>query len=87
MKAFDQLIQVLGLLVNGVPGSLGVVPQGVELLDVPGLLFHPGVVLEVVDPLAVHIGQLHHAVGLEAQHVEDCGPEQPRGHCKRRTAH
>ena len=55
VEGVDQLIQILGLRVDGVPGVLRVVPQGVELLDVPGLLFHPGVVLEVVDPLAVHI--------------------------------
>ena len=53
-----------------VPCSLGVVPQGVEFLDVAPLLLDPCVVLEVVDALAVGIAQLDEAVGLECEHVQ-----------------
>ena len=31
VEGVDQLIQILSLSVNGVPGSLGVIPQGVQL--------------------------------------------------------
>ena len=55
---------------DGVPGVLGVIPEGVEVRHIPGLLFHPGVVLEVVNALAVGVAQLQHTVGLEPQHVQ-----------------
>ena len=55
---------------DSVPRALGVVPEGVEVLDVARLLLDPGVVLEVVDALAVLVRQLHHAVGLQAEHVQ-----------------
>ena len=55
---------------DGVPGVLGVVPLGVEVLDGHALLLDPGVILEVVDALALRIGQLEHVVGLEAEHMQ-----------------
>ncbi len=41
-----------------------------EVFDVHALLLDPGVVLQVVDALALGVGQLQHAVGLEIQHVQ-----------------
>ena len=70
IELVDELIELGSLRVNGVPGALGVVPERVEVLDVAGLLLDPGVILEVVDALAVGVGQLHQVVGLEAEHVE-----------------
>ena len=55
---------------DGVPGVLGIVPLGVQVLHVHLLLLHPGVVLQVVDTLALGVGQLQHGVGLQAQHVQ-----------------
>ena len=36
----------------------------------PALLLNPGVVLEVVDSLALGVSKLEHAVGLEVQHMQ-----------------
>ena len=70
VEGIDELVEVLRLCVDRVPRALGVVPLGVEVFDVHALLLNPGVVLEVVDSLALGVGQLQHAVGLEVQHVQ-----------------
>jgi len=56
--------------VDSVPGVLGVVPLGVEVLDGLALLLDPGVILEVVDAVTGLVGQLEHVVGLEAEHMQ-----------------
>ena len=70
VELVDELVELLRLRVDSVPRALGVVPEGVEILDVARLLLDPSVVLEVVDALAVVVRQLEHAVGLEAEHVK-----------------
>ena len=70
VELVDQVVELLRLRVDGVPRSLCVVPEGVEVADVLALLLDPGVVLQVVDALAVGVAQLEHAVGLETEHVQ-----------------
>ena len=70
IELVDQLVQLLGLGVNGVPGALGVVPLGVQVLHVHALLLHPGVVFQIEHPLAVVVVQLRHGVGAQAQQME-----------------
>ena len=53
VELVDENVEILGLRVNSVPRALGVVPLGVEVFDVHALLLNPGVVLEVVDSLAL----------------------------------
>ena len=53
VEGIDELVEVLGLCVDGVPRALGVVPLGVEVFNIHALLLNPGVVLEVVDSLGL----------------------------------
>ena len=70
VERVDELVELLGLCMDGVPGVLGVVPLGVQVFDAHALLLDPGVILQVVDSLALRIGQLQHTVGLEVQHMQ-----------------
>ena len=46
VERLDVLVELLSLFVYRVPGVLGIVPQGVELLDRPALLLNPGVIFD-----------------------------------------
>ena len=55
---------------HGVPGILGVIPQGVELLSGAALLLDPCVILEVMHTLTLFVAQLQHVVVLEVEDMQ-----------------
>ena len=64
VELVDEIVYVRSSLGSRTPGASLVVPEGVQFFNGLALLFHPGVVLEIVDALPVGVSQFQHAVGL-----------------------
>ena len=69
VELVDEIVSVRSGLGRLSPGSRLVVPESVQLFYGLALLFHPGVVLEVVDALPIAVAELQHAIGLFSQDV------------------
>ena len=64
VELIDEVIDLRRSLGSRTPGAFLVIPEGVQFFSGLALLFHPGEVFEIVDPLPVGVSQFQHGISL-----------------------